>query len=91
MVRTEVVINGEHSFLAQEQDFDDLQRRIEAAAATTGRFISFVVVGNRDVSVLISRRSQVAFSVETVQYDPRDTGNNEEPWGGLYDFWSGDQ
>jgi hypothetical protein len=86
MVRTEVTINGRSSFLAQGQDLDGLKRRIEAAMSTAGRFVDFVVVGNRTVSVLISPRSQVVFSIETVQFDPRDTGDDREPYGGLYDY-----
>jgi hypothetical protein len=86
MVRTEITIDGRSSFLAQGQDIGDLKRRIEGAMRTTGAFIEFTVVGNRNMSVLISPRSQVVFSVETVQYDPRDTGNDEEPFGGLYDL-----
>jgi hypothetical protein len=86
MVRTEVTINGRSSFLAQGQDLDGLKRRIEAAMGTAGRFVEFVVVSNRTVSVLISPRSQVVFSVETVQFDPRDTGDDRLPYGGLYDY-----
>ncbi|MFD3443841.1 hypothetical protein ACFDTO_04495 [Microbacteriaceae bacterium 4G12] len=86
MVRTEVTINGRSSFLAQGQDLEDLRQRIEAAVATSGRFVSFTVVGNREVSVLISPRSKVVFTVDTVQYDPRDTGDDEDPWGGRYDL-----
>ena len=38
------------------------------------------------MSVLVSSAAHVVFSVETVQYDPRDTGDLEEPYGGLFDF-----
>lgn len=86
MVRTTVAINGTGYFLAQGQDTEDLQNRIEAATASSGRFVRFTVVGNRAVSVLITPRSQVVISVETVQFDPRDTGDDEEPFGGLFDF-----
>jgi len=86
MVRTAVAVNGDTTFLAQGQDLDALKRRIEAAMKTAGAFVDFVVVGNRAVSILISPRTQVVFSVETVQFDPRDTGDNEEPRGGLYDL-----
>jgi hypothetical protein len=86
MVRTEVTINGRRPFLAQGQDLDGLKRRIEATMSTAGRFVDFVVVGNRTVSVLISPRSQVVFSIETVQYDARDTGDEREPYGGLFDY-----
>jgi hypothetical protein len=86
MVRTEITVNGRSSLLAQGQDADDLKRRIEAAMSTPGRFVDFTVVGNRSTSVLISPHSQVTFAIETVQFDPRDTGNFDEPYGGLYDL-----
>ncbi|MEV8214964.1 hypothetical protein [Leifsonia sp. NPDC077715] len=86
MLRTEVTINGRSFFLAQGQDPHDLQRRIEAAADSPGTFVTFTVVGNREVSVLITPRSQVVFTVETVQFDARDTGDSEFPFGGFYDY-----
>ncbi len=54
--------------------------------ATLGKFVSFTVVGDWNVSVLISPRSQVVFSVDTVEFDPRDTGDNLEPFGGQFDY-----
>jgi hypothetical protein len=86
MQRTELTIDGRAFFLAQGQDPHELQRRIEAAAGTTGTFVTFTVVGNREVSVLITQRSRVVFTVETVQFDPRDTGDADFPFGGFYDY-----
>lgn len=86
MVRTEVAVNGRSFYLAQGQDVDALKERIETAARANGRFVDFVVVGNRAVSVLITAGAQVTFSVETVQYDPRDNGDEDEPFGGLFDL-----
>ncbi|WP_251008708.1 hypothetical protein [Curtobacterium sp. ISL-83] len=86
MVRTEVAINGQSFFLAQDQDVDALRRSVEAAISSSGRFVHFTVVGNREVSVLVSPRTEVVISVETVQFDPRDTGGDDEPWGGLFDM-----
>lgn len=86
MERTEILIDGVSSHLAQEQDLDELLRRIEAAANGAAAFVDFVVVGNRRVRVLVSPRSRVVVTTETVQYDPRDTGNESFPYGGLYDF-----
>ena len=86
MVRTEVSVNGTSFFLAQGQDVDELKQRVESAAGSGGRFVDFTVVGNRSVSVLITGAAQVVFSVETVQYDDRDTGDEDRPYGGLYDF-----
>jgi hypothetical protein len=86
MVRVEVAIDGRSFFLAQDQDADQVRQRIEAAVATPGAFVTFTVVGNREVSVLITGRSQVVFTVETVQYDARDTGDSDFPFGGFYDY-----
>lgn len=86
MVRTEVSINGRSFFLAQGADAEELQGRIEAAVDSPGTFVTFTVVGNREVSVLITHSSQVVFTVETVQFDERDTGDSEFPFGGLYDY-----
>jgi hypothetical protein len=85
VVQTEIKINDTPSLLAQDQDVADLKRRIEAAMATTGRFVEFVVVGNRRVSVLISPFTQVVVSVATVHFDPRDTGDESAPYGGWLD------
>lgn len=86
MVRTEIAINGTSVFLAQEQDIEALKHRIEAAAQAGGGFVDFVVVGNRSVSVLISAQTQVIISVATVVFDPRDTGDEDMPFGGFYDL-----
>lgn len=86
MVRTEVSVNGTSFFLAQGQSAHELKQRIESAATTGGRFVDFTVVGNRSVSVLITAAAQVVFSAETVQFDHRDTGDENYPYGGLYDF-----
>ena len=85
MVRTELAINGDINLLAQGQDIEDLQQQIEAAHAV-GRFVKFGVVGNRAVSVLISPATHVVISVQTVQFDPRDTGDFDQPFGGAFDF-----
>lgn len=86
MVRTELIVNDRSFFLAQGQDLDDLKRRFEDAAQSAGQFVEFTVVGNRSVSVLISSVTSVVFSVETVQFDERDNGDAQEPFGGMFDF-----
>lgn len=85
MVRTQIVIDDASFFLAQGQDLLDLQERIEDAVRSGGRFENFVVVGNREIRVLLTARSRVVLSVETVQYDPRDTGDAGVPYGDFYD------
>lgn len=86
MVRTEIAINGSSVFLAQEQNVDDVKRRMEAAVQAGGAFVDFVVVGNRSVSVLVGPRTQITISVATVVFDPRDTGDEAQPFGGFYDL-----
>ena len=85
MIQTEVVFDGSRFLLAQDQDVDDLRRRIEAAANTAGTFVDMVVVGNKAVSVLITPSTQVTISVATVAYDPRDTGDVDFPYSGYLD------
>nr|WP_307327244.1 hypothetical protein [Microbacterium sp. SORGH_AS_1204] len=85
MVRTQIAIDDHAYFLAQGQDIEKLQARIEDAVRAGGRFERFVVVGNRQMSVLFTAASRVAFSIETVQYDARDTGDEDQPFGGFFD------
>ncbi|MGK3950017.1 hypothetical protein [Microbacterium sp. K2] len=86
MVQTEIRADGVTYLLAQDQDLDTLKRRIEEAITTAGTFVDFVVVGNRQVSLLITPRSQVSIASATVLFDARDTGNVEFPYGGHYDL-----
>lgn len=85
MARTQIAIDDASFFLAQGQDLESLRRRIEEAVQAGGRFVSFVVIGNREVDVLFTPHSRVALSVETVQFDARDTGDADEPYGGFFD------
>ena len=86
MSRTRVVFNDVGFLLAQGQDDADLKRRIEGAAHAGGEFVEFVVVGNRAVSVLVSSSTHVVISVETVEFDARDTGDDSAPFGGEFDL-----
>jgi hypothetical protein len=86
MVRARIALNDAEFFLAQGQDVADLRRRIEEAMHSGGRFVDFVVVGNRAISVLIASATQVVISVETVDFDARDTGDDAMPYGGEFDL-----
>jgi phosphosulfolactate synthase (CoM biosynthesis protein A) len=86
MIQTEIRADGVTYLLAQDQDLGELKRRIEDAIATAGRFVDFVVVGNRQVSLLVTPRSQVSIAVATVLFDARDTGDVDFPYGGHYDL-----
>lgn len=86
MVRTQVAVNDVGFFLAQGQDVPDLKRRIEFAAQAGGRFVDFLVVGNRSVSVLISSSSHVVISVETAEFDGRDETDDAVPFSDVLDM-----
>lgn len=86
MVRTQVAVDEVGFLLAEGQDILELKRRIEFAAQAGGRFVDFVVVGNRAVSVLVSASSHIVISTETVEYDARDTGDDAVPFGGVFDM-----
>lgn len=86
MARTRIALNESEFFLAQGEDAVELRGRIEEAIQTGGGFVEFTVVGNRSVSVLISSVTHVVISVETVDFDPRDTGDSAVPYGGEYDL-----
>ena len=87
MVRTTLAVGESVYLLAQGQDYKALERRIEKALDDGGRFVEFVVVGNRTVSILIARSQSVVFLVETVPFDDRDTGDVDYPFGGFHDTW----
>lgn len=86
MTRTTISIGDAQFILAQGQDHEELQRRIETALRAGGAFVKFVEVGNRTVSALITGRDRVILSVETVPFDARDTGDVDYPFGGFHDL-----
>lgn len=86
MVQTTVVVDGASHLLAQDQDRGELKARIEQAVSTAGAFVDLVVVGNRQVSVLITPSSRVSITAATVLFDSRDTGDVEFPFGGYFDL-----
>ena len=86
MVRVSATIDDATFELAQGQDIVELKRRIEEAAATTGRFVEFTVIGDCDASVLITASSRVSIASETVYVDPRDP---DEAFDGFLDHARG--
>ncbi|PQZ58326.1 hypothetical protein CQ040_11930 [Microbacterium sp. MYb54] len=86
MSRTRVALDDAGFFLAQDQDVADLRRRIEDAVHSGGAFVEFVAAGDRSMSVLISSASKVVISVESVDFDARDLGDDALPYGGEFDL-----
>jgi hypothetical protein len=85
VIRTELILNGRSFLLAQGQDIAALRARIEEATQGTGAFVDFTIVGNRSLSVLVSPAARVVFATETVPFDPRDTGDEQAPYGEMFD------
>ncbi|MFE7846532.1 hypothetical protein ACFUTX_15210 [Microbacterium sp. NPDC057407] len=86
MVQTTIEIDERRFVLAQAQNLPELRDRIEAAIQRGGGFVSVVVVGNREVSVLVNGSQSIIMTVATVLLDVRDTGDIAEPFGGFYDL-----
>lgn len=86
MIRTHLKIDGDTYALSQGTDIEELKDQVRTCIASGGDFLEFVVVGNRLVSVFVSRRTRVVFSIETVRHDSRDTGDREHPYGGFFDY-----
>jgi hypothetical protein len=86
VVRTSVTVDAGSFLLAQGQDARALMSEMEQAAHAGGKFVSFVVVGDRQMSVFISSSSQIVFSVETIQYDANEDRDHGSPFGGTFDM-----
>lgn len=86
MVRTHVAVNDIGFVLAPGQDVEVLKEEIESAARSAPRFVEFVVVGDRSVSVLMSAGTQIVISVETVPVDHRADLDDIVPFGSAYDL-----
>jgi hypothetical protein len=86
MVRTQVAVDDVAFLLAQGQSIEDIKDHVEHALHAGGGFVDFVVVGNRATSILITPSSRVVVSVETVQLDSRDAGDDAAPYGGVFDM-----
>ncbi|QHC68210.1 hypothetical protein GSU68_17620 [Rathayibacter sp. VKM Ac-2759] len=80
MMRTTVTIEGKSYALSQGEDVAALKEASTRAAQAGGGLVEFVVVGNRQVSVLVSPGVPVIFEDVEVPDDDRDTGDVHEPW-----------
>jgi hypothetical protein len=85
MIQSTIAVGEAHFLLAQGHDLDELKHRIETAVHGGGAFVDFVVVGNRNVSIFMTDREPIVLTQATVVFDERDTGDLEEPYGGLFD------
>ena len=89
MRRDTVRIGDDRFVLAQGHDIDDVKAATVAAMRANGDLVDLVVLGNREVSVLVSPGVAVVFTSEIVdaeQQDVRDTGDVAFPFHLLTDF-----
>ena len=84
-VRTELTINDTPFLMAQGQDVDDLKHRIEAASQTGGRFVDFIVVGDRAHSVLITATTRVVVTVDIVPFEVLEADDHDS-YDANFDF-----
>lgn len=78
MRRDTVTVAGERFVLAQGHDLGDVKERTVQAARDGGDLVDLVVLGNVEVSVLVTPGVPVVFTSEVIEYDdqdPRDTGD----------------
>lgn len=75
MVRTYAKIDDAPYLLDPGQDLEQLKRSFEAAMREGGAFVEFTVVGNEEVSALVSPTTRVVLSVATVEVDDGDPGH----------------
>ncbi|MCM6762811.1 hypothetical protein NB037_10325 [Rathayibacter sp. ZW T2_19] len=80
MIRTTVTIDGKTYGLSQGADVTGLKASTTEASRAGGGMVDFVVVGNRQVSALVSPGVPVIFEDVEVPDDDRDTGDVQEPW-----------
>jgi len=80
MIRTTVTIDGKTYGLSQGADVAGLKQSTTEASRAGGGMVEFVVVGNRQVSALVSPGVPVIFEDHDVPDDDRDTGDVQEPW-----------
>ncbi|MCK6068219.1 MULTISPECIES: hypothetical protein [Microbacterium] len=89
-MRRDTVIIGDNRFvLAQGHDIEAVKAATVAALRANGDLVDLVVLGNREVSVLVSPGLAVVFTSEVIgtdAEDSRDTGDLHAPFASLSDY-----
>ncbi|HEY8589134.1 MAG TPA: hypothetical protein VIL55_06255 [Naasia sp.] len=80
MLRTRVRVHDTTFYLAQGRDPEELKANIVEAAKAGAGFVSFVELGNRTVSVLVTPGVTIVFEQEEVEPDARDDGDLRFPF-----------
>ncbi|MFS0793319.1 hypothetical protein [Microbacterium sp. 1P10AE] len=81
MERACAEINDSTLALAQSENITELKRSIVRAVVDGGGFVDIMVVGNRVASVLFTVHTAVVITTATVEFDARDDGDSDAPFG----------
>jgi hypothetical protein len=80
MRRHTVTIGSKSYVLAQGHGIEDIRGRVQDAVHAGGAFVEFVVLGNRQISALITAGLPVIIEAAEVEADERDTGDVQYPF-----------
>lgn len=86
MKRTTITVGGKRYALAQGRAVDGVKAAAVAAVRTGGDLVDIVVLGNREVSVLISPGVPVQFETVEIPEDDRDDGDLRAPFETVSSF-----
>ena len=79
--RTRVSIDGSSFILTPSQDVDELCEQFAAAVATAGSLVRFATTDGQQVRALITPRSRVLITDETVSFEAEDSVLSLSPSG----------
>lgn len=80
MIRNSVAIDGREFLLAQHSDMPGLKQAAKDAVLAGAGYLNLTVIGNREVSILLTPGVMVLFESAEVTFDSRDTGDLAYPY-----------
>lgn len=83
-MQTRLALNHATHLLAEDEDVEDLKRRMEAATASGGRFVDFTSVGGSRVSVLVTPVTEVTLSRQAARSEPESVDDVDFPYSDLF-------
>ena len=83
MKRYSIDVAGTNFLLAQGRDVQRVKDDMVSAIRSGGDLVDLIVVGNIEISVLVSPGVAIIFRAEDVEVDDRDTGDLARPFDPL--------
>jgi hypothetical protein len=80
MERITMRVDGEAHLLAQNQDRETIAEAVVQADRDGAGIVTFTVVGNRTLDVVVTPGVPITFESETVPEDDRDDGDLKAPF-----------